>query len=100
MNIEEKSYLDLLQKILKDGSKRDDRTKTGTSSLFGTQLRFSLENDQIPLLTTKRMFIKGIIEELLFFIRGDTNTKILEAKGVNIWKANTSREFLDKRELF
>lgn len=99
MNLEEKNYLNLLDSILKTGSARDDRTGVGTIGLFGTQLRFSLENNKIPMLTTKKMFAKGAIEELLFFIRGETDTKKLEAKGVNIWKGNTSREFLDKKGL-
>ncbi len=67
--------------------------------MFGAQLRFSLENNKVPLLTTKKVFTKGIIEELLFFLRGETDTKKLEAKGVNIWKGNTTREFLDKINL-
>lgn len=99
LNIEESNYLDLLRKILTDGSVREDRTGVGTKSIFGTQLRFSLRNNTLPLLTTKKMFTKAIIEELLFFIRGETDTKKLESKGVNIWKGNTSREFLDKRKL-
>ena len=92
----EKAYLDLMQKILDDGIETSDRTGVGTKSLFGETVKYSLENNTIPLLTTKKMFLKGIIEELLFFIRGETNTKLLEEKGVNIWKGNTSREFLDK----
>jgi thymidylate synthase len=99
MNKYEQKYLDLLREIIDNGAEKKDRTGIGTKSIFGTQLRFSLENNTIPLLTTKRMFAKGVIEELLFFIRGDTDTKKLEAKGVNIWKGNTSREFLDKRNL-
>lgn len=99
MNKEEDKYLDLLRQILSDGSKREDRTGTGTLGIFGAQLRFSLENNKIPMLTTKKMFLKGVVEELLFFLRGETDTKLLEAKGVNIWKGNTSREFLDKRGL-
>ena len=99
MNQEEQNYLDLLKNILDNGSDREDRTGIGTKSIFGTQLRFSLENDKIPMLTTKKMFSKGVIEELLFFLRGETDTKILENKGVKIWIGNTSREFLDKREL-
>lgn len=99
MNKEEKQYLNLLDDIITNGSKRMDRTGVGTLSIFGTQLRFSLQNDQIPMLTTKKMFSKGIIEELLFFLRGETNTKKLEEKGVNIWKGNTTREFLDKQGL-
>lgn len=96
MNIEEKQYLNLLSNILENGIEKTDRTGVGTKSIFGTQLRFSLKDNKIPILTTKKTFIKGIIEELLFFLRGDSDTKILESKGVNIWKGNTSREFLDK----
>ena len=99
MNKEENNYLQLLSNILENGSKRSDRTGVGTIGLFGTQLRFSLENNVVPMLTTKKMFSRGGIEELLFFLRGETDTKKLEAKGVNIWKGNTSREFLDKRGL-
>ena len=100
LNKEELQYLSLLKTILETGSKRLDRTGIGTLSIFGTQLRFSLENDTVPMLTTKKMFARGVIEELLFFLRGDTDTKKLEAKEVNIWKGNTSREFLDKRGLY
>lgn len=96
----EYSYLCLLQKVLEEGVSKSDRTGIGTLNLFGTQLRFSLKNNTLPLLTTKKMFSKGIIEELLFFIRGETNSKKLEEKGVNIWRGNTSREFLDKKGLF
>jgi thymidylate synthase len=99
MNSEERNYLELLKTILYEGSERKDRTGVGTIGIFGTQLRFSLDNGKIPMLTTKKMFVKGVIEELLFFLRGDTDTKKLEAKGVNIWKGNTTREFLDKRGL-
>jgi thymidylate synthase len=98
-NQEELNYLNLLKAILERGSKREDRTGVGTLSLFGTRLRFDLTDGKVPLLTSKKMFTKGIIEELLFFIRGDTDTKKLEEKGVNIWKGNTSREFLDSRGL-
>lgn len=99
MNEEELAYLQMLGNILNRGSERTDRTGVGTFGVFGTQLRFSLENNVVPMLTTKKMFTKGIIEELLFFLRGDTDTKKLEIKGVNIWKGNTTREFLDKRGL-
>ena len=95
MNKEEQQYLDLLANILENGSDRDDRTGVGTKSIFGTQLRFSLEDHVVPILTTKKVYVKGVIEELLFFLRGETDTKTLEDKGVNIWKGNTSREFLD-----
>lgn len=96
MNKDEIKYLELLRDILERGEEKEDRTGVGTIGTFGTQLRFSLEDNVIPMLTTKKMFTKGVIEELLFFIRGETDTKKLEAKGVNIWRGNTSREFLDK----
>jgi thymidylate synthase len=98
-NKEEHNYLDMLRHILEQGEKRQDRTGIGTLSVFGTQLRFSLEDNVVPMLTTKKMFARGVIEELLFFLRGDTDTKKLEAKGVNIWKGNTSREFQEKQGL-
>ena len=89
----EQQYLDLIKDILENGERRQTRNAE-TLSDFCKHLKFDLR-DGFPLLTTKKMFLKGIIEELLFFIRGDTNSKILEEKGINIWKGNTSREFLD-----
>lgn len=91
-------YLNLLQEILDKGNLRGDRTGVGTLSLFGMNMRFDLRLG-FPLLTTKKMWFKGIKEELLFFISGSTNTKLLEAKGVNIWKDNTTTDFLSKRGL-
>ena len=99
MNPQEQGYLNLLGDILVNGSTRGDRTGVGTKGIFGTQLKLSLENNVVPMLTTKKMFVKGVVEELLFLLRGETNTKLLEEKGVNIWKGNTTREFLDKRGL-
>lgn len=96
---EEHQYLELVRNIMINGIEKDDRTGVGTKSIFGAQLRFNLQNG-FPLLTTKKVFWRGIAEELLFFIRGQTNSKILEEKGINIWKSNTSREFLDKKEMF
>jgi thymidylate synthase len=89
----ERQYLDLIKDILENGERRKTRNAE-TISDFCKHLKFDLR-DGFPLLTTKKMFLKGIIEELLFFIRGDTNSKSLEEKGINIWKGNTSREFLD-----
>lgn len=80
----EQQYLDLLNDILKNGKYKNDRTKTGTKSLFGRQLRYDL-SDGFPLLTTKKMFLKGIIYELLWFIRGESNIKYLVDNGVHIW---------------
>ncbi len=97
-NKEEQQYLDLLKELI-DADPKEDRTGVGTNSVFGRQMRFSLEDGKIPLLTTKKVSLKNIINELLFFIRGERDTKILESQGVNIWKGNTTREFLDKRGL-
>ena len=79
-----KQYLDLLQHILDNGTIKMDRTGTGTKSVFGYQMRFDLE-DGFPLLTTKKVHLKSIIHELLWFIKGDTNIKYLKDNGVSIW---------------
>lgn len=79
-----KQYLDLVNRILTEGVVKEDRTGTGTKSIFGHQMRFNLGNG-FPLLTTKKVFLRGIIEELLWFISGDTNKKTLQAKNVHIW---------------
>lgn len=94
----EKNYLDLLKKILNDGETREDRTGTGTISLFGQQVEFDIENS-FPLLTTKKINFKSVVTELLWFLRGDTNIKFLKDNGVNFWDGNTSRQFLDGRGL-
>lgn len=90
----ENLYLNLLDEVIKFGEQRQTRNGI-TYSLFGKELVFNVTNN-FPLLTTKKMFLKGIVEELLFFIRGDTDTNKLMNKGINIWKGNTTREFLDK----
>lgn len=94
-NEDEQQYLDLIDKIMKKGNYRLDRTGVGTYSIFGAQMRFDLR-DSFPLLTTKRVFWRAVAEELLWFIRGSTNAKDLQDKNIHIWDGNSTREFLDK----
>lgn len=96
-NMEEEQYLELIRQIMEKGELRKDRTGTGTKALFAPkQMRFNLENDILPLLTTKRTFFRPVFEELMWFIRAQTDSKILSDKNVRIWDKNGSREFLDK----
>jgi len=98
-NKEENKFINTVHKILNKGVYNLDRSKVGTLSIFGKSFTYDIRNYRLPLFTHRKIYLKGIVEELLFFISGSTNTKILEEKGVNIWKGHTSREFLDSRGL-
>ena len=95
---QENDYLSLMRNILENGSSNDDRTGVGTLSIFGAMLKYDL-SDTFPLCTTKKMFFRAIFEELMFYLSGKTDNKILQAKGIHVWDGNTSREFLNKRGL-
>jgi len=97
-NSGEQAYLDLVRRVIEDGVERGDRTGVGTRALFAEQLRFDLA-DGFPLLTTKRVFWRGVAEELLWMISGSTNANDLSVKGVKIWDANATLEFLESRGL-
>ncbi|KAG9218720.1 hypothetical protein PLEOSDRAFT_26417 [Pleurotus ostreatus PC15] len=97
---EEYQYLDLIRRVIDTGDVRPDRTGTGTLALFAPpSLRFSLANNTLPLLTTKRTFLRGIVEELIWFIHGSTDSTLLAKKGIRIWDGNGSKEFLESRGL-
>jgi len=95
---EEYLYLDAIRTIIETGMDAGDRTGVGTRSLFGMQQRYDLRKS-FPLLTTKRVFWRGVLEELLWFVKGDTNGKHLSEKGIKIWDGNGSKDFLEKRGL-
>jgi thymidylate synthase len=87
-NYDESEYLALVERVIRFGESRDDRTGVGTFSKFGPQLRFDLTNGKVPVLTTKKVWWRAVVEELLWFISGSTNEEKLSSKGVHIWKAN------------
>lgn len=98
-NHPEYQYLNLVRDVMETGIKKDDRTGVGTISKFGAMMRFSLE-DSFPLFTTKRVFWRGVALELLWFISGSTDARILSKQGVKIWDGHSSRAFLDSRGFY
>ncbi|OIR58353.1 MAG: thymidylate synthase [Amphiamblys sp. WSBS2006] len=92
----EHQYLDLIHDVFENGSYRGDRTGTGTYAVFGRQMRYSIENNTLPLLTTKKVALRSIIHEVLFFINGRTDSKKLARIGVPIWNGNGTKEFIKK----
>jgi thymidylate synthase len=97
-NKEEQQYLDLVQNIIANGTLEEGRNGN-TYAIFGNSMRFSLQNGQIPILTTKKLAWKTCLRELLWFIKGSTNNDLLVEQGVHIWDGNASRNFLDDRGL-
>ena len=95
----ESQYLDLVRTLLTEGEYTNDRTNTGVQTLFGKTMEFDLQYG-FPLLTSKKVFFRGVVEELLWFLSGKTDATLLSRKGVHIWDDNTTREFLDQRGLF
>ena len=91
----EMQYLDCIKDIMETGKEKGDRTGTGVLSKFGYQMRYDL-SESFPLLTTKDVFWRGLAEELIWFIRGDTNAKNLNDKKIRIWDGNASKEYLTK----
>ena len=83
----------MIKNIIEKGDTKMDRTGTGTKSIFGGMMRYDL-NTTFPLLTHKKVFWRGVVEELLWFISGSTNAKLLEAKNIHIWDGNSSKEYL------
>lgn len=97
---EENQYLNLIKDVLDNGYQSKGRGGSYTRSLFGKKMEFRLDNDdKIPLFTTKKVFFRGVVEELLWILRGETNAKVLQDKNIHIWDGHTSREFLDGRGL-
>lgn len=102
MKHEETQYLDLLKDIIDNGVRKTNRTGVDTIGVIGRTMRFSLEDGNFPLLTTKKTFFKGICHELLWFIAGDTNVKYLDDNGVKIWNGNAEdfwKRVSEKKEI-
>lgn len=91
----EMQYLEIIKEVMETGSQKGDRTGTGVLSKFGAQMRFDL-SESFPMLTTKDVFWRGVAQELIWFLKGDTNAKSLSDQKIRIWDGNASREYLDR----
>lgn len=98
-NNEEQQYLDLIKEVLKVKDLKNNRTGIPTLSLFGKHLRFNLSNNVLPVLTTKKVNFKAVVGELIWMLKGQTDNSILKKQGINIWSANSSKNFLKKNNL-
>jgi len=99
MNKEETQYLELIKEIIETGYDQSDRTGVGTKTLVGTQMKFDLRNDKLPVMTTRRTFFRGAVEELLWILRGETDITSMKNNNIHIWDGNTTKEFLKNRGL-
>jgi len=99
MNIEEQQYLNTVRNIINNGYEQDDRTGVGTFTDVGVQMKFNLRNSTLPLMTSRRTFYRGAIEELLWLLRGETDITSLKEKNIHIWDGNTTKEFIKNRGL-
>jgi len=99
MNLEEMAYLDLIKSIMDTGFEQNDRTGVGTFAKHGMSLRFSLRNNKVPLITTRKSFFRGAVEELLWLLRGETDASTLQNKNIHIWDGNTTKDFIEKRKI-
>lgn len=99
MNKEETQYLELVRDIIKTGYEQSDRTGVGTKTKIGVQMKFNLRNNQLPVMTTRRTFFRGAVEELLWFLRGETDITNMQNNNIHIWDGNTTEEFIRNRKL-
>lgn len=99
MNKEETQYLDLIRDIIKTGYEQSDRTGVGTKTKIGVQMKFDLRNNKLPVMTTRRTFFRGAVEELLWLLRGETDISNMQKNNIHIWDGNTTEEFIRNRKL-
>ena len=99
MNKEETQYLDLVRDIIETGYDQSDRTGVGTQTKIGVQMKFNLRENRLPMMTSRRTFFRGAVEELLWFLRGETDITNMQNNNIHIWDGNTTEEFIRNRKL-